>query len=381
MAARAFELWLTDDYGLRLADNDGRSLLATALWFRFSRIANGIGWFDMGLPKSFNTNFIVPDRMVQIWRAPKGGTLSLWRVYFLRKWRFETVTNREILTISGPDVNDLLRRRIIAAYAGSSFAQKSDFADDMMKEVVTESISDAADPTPTAGTRVWNDLSIAVDTSSGPAISLAFAFDKLLTPSGGGVLPAIARAAKEASTEVFFDTVHNNVSASSIDFEFRTNIGQLGQDLTGLGVLFDQERGNMKNPFLEYDYTNEVNYVYAGGQGQGQARWIEQWYDPARYSVSQWARCEAFTDARNQSNDNAVIAKARKKTEEGRPRRRFGAWPQDTQFARFGIDWNFGDKVRTRYRSIEFDAVIRSVLISVDRFGQEILQARLAYED
>jgi len=381
MAARGHELWLTDDYGLRLADNDGRSLLATTLGFRYSQIVNGIGWIDIKLPKSFNTDFIMPDKMMQVWRAAKGGKMALRRIYFLRKWRYTTTRNRETLVISGPDINDLLRRRIVAAYSGSSQAQKSDFADDMIKEVVTESISDAAAPTPTAGTRVWNDLSIAVDVGAGPSINLAFAYDKLLTSAGGGALPAIARAAREAGTEVFFDIKPNVVSTGSVNFQFYTNINQLGQDLTGLGVLFDQERGNMKNPFLEYDYSNEINYVYSAGQGEGQARNIQQVYDSTRYSVSQWARCEGFADARNRSTNNGVREKGRQVLEGGRPRRRFGAWPQDTQFARFGIDWDFGDRVRTRYRGIEFDAVVRSVVISIDRFGREILQARLAYED
>lgn len=383
MPARAYELWMTDDYGLRLADNNGRSLLSTALWFRFWRVANGLGGFEMGLPKSFNPSFLTPDKGIQIWRAPKGGALSLWRSYLLRWWRFETADGLEMLTVKGPDVNDLLRRRIVVGYGGSSYTSKSDFADDMMKELVSESILDTPTPIPAAGTRIWADLSVAADLGDGPSINESFTpfNSQLLTPSGGGALAQVARASREAGVEVFFDVVPDVVSGSAITYEFRTNTGQPGQDLTSLGVLFDQERGNMKNPFLEYDYFNEANYVYGAGQGKGGARNVQQVSDSARYTASQWARCEAGADARNCSTDNCVREKARKIMEEGRPKRRFGAWPQDTVDSRFGIDWSFGDKVRARYSGIEFDAIVKSVVISVDRFGQEIIQARLDYED
>ena len=55
--------------------------------------------------------------------------------------------------------------------------------------------------------------------------------------------------------------------------------------------------------------------------------------------------------------------------------------PVDTQGTRFGRDWDFGDKVRARYRGQEFDAIIRSVVLSMDDSGQETIRAKLEYED
>jgi hypothetical protein len=371
-----YEIYLTTDTGLRIA------LLDNILGLTAARAACAIAPFRLDLPPSFDTSLIVPDRQVQVWRAPEGGRLSLWRSYFVRKWRYETRGSDQSLTISGPDVNDLLRRRIVAFYAASAEASKTDYADDMMKDIVRESITDS-NPGTTAGDRTdWSSyFTIAGDLSHGPTLTKAFAWETLLTSNGGGVLSAIAKAAKEAGTEVFFDIVPNIVSSTRITFQFRTYTGQPGADRTGLGAVFDQARGNLEDPFLEYDYTEEITYVYAGGQGEDADRNIQQVSDATRFNASAWNRCEAFADARMQATNNGVREAGRALLQEGRPRRRFGGTPVNTAGFRFGRDWDFGDKVRARYRSVEFDAIVRAVTISLDGDGREKIQARLDYED
>lgn len=367
-----YEIWLTSDTGLQLATLNSFTRLEA------SRVVNGIGNFSLYMPLSFDPNLIAPDRMVQIWRRPTGGTKSLWRVYFLRRWKFSTEGSKQVIELGGPDTNDLLRRRIVAAYAGSPQASKTDFADDMLKEVVTESIADGVDPTPTAGTRVWSNLSITADTSLGPSISREFAYGRLLATSNTGVLSIIAKAARTAGAEVFFDIVPDVVSTTSITFKFITTINQPGADVSSK-VVFDQGRGNMKDPSLEYDYTQEENYIYAAGQGEGALRNVQQVYDADRYNVSIWGRCEGFADARQQTSDDGVIDVGNTALDEGRPRIRFSAKPVDTNGTRYGIDWNLGDKVQSKYLNRQFYCIIRADAISVDSSGENI-SARLDYE-
>jgi len=372
VGAGAYEIWLTSDTGSRLAH------LTTITALNASRVVNGVGWFALKMPLSFDVGMIAVDRMVQIWRQPRGGVMSLWRPYFLRKWIFSTEGSREVVTLEGPDVNDLLRRRIVTAYSGTAVAAKTDFADDMMKEIVTQGLENAP-IVPTAGTRVYPNLSIQAETSVGPTITKTFPFDTLLTSSGNGVLPVLAQAAREAGTEVFFSVEPNVVTGSSLTLQFRTTINQPGQDVTSF-VVFDQARGNMREPSLEYDYSEEENYIYSAGQGEGSARNVQQVSDSDRYLLSIWNRCEGFADARNQTADNGVREAGRAALEEGRPRIRFTAQPVDTAGTRFGIDWNFGDKVRSRYKNVEFDTIIRAVTISLDSNRKETIQARLDFE-
>jgi hypothetical protein len=248
-----------------------------------------------------------------------------------------------------------------------------------MKEVVTEAFADGVEPTPDAGTRVVTGLSVQADLSNGPTLSKSFAFGRLLWPSGGGALAEIAKASREAGTEVFFDIVVSDISSSSISFEFRTYTGQPGQDVSDR-VVFDQNARNLRDPFLEFDYRDEVNYTYAGGRGEGAARNVQQAYDSDRYNVSRWNRCEGFANASNQTTDNSVRESARAMLELGRPKRYFGGMPVDTLGTRFGVDWNFGDRVTARYRGEEFVMIIRVVTISVDAMGYETIDARLDWE-
>lgn len=367
------ELWLTNDQGNRIAQ------LSTALGFQASRLTNKIGWFNLRLPQSFDISIIQPDFMVQVWRAPEGGRLGLWRPYFVRKFNFDTQGSRESITISGPDCNDLLRRRIVAAFSGSAQATKTDFADDMMKEIVTESTADGVAPLPAAGTRLWPNLSIQAQLGLGPTLSKSFPFDKLMNASGQGVLPSIAQAARIAGNEVFFDVVPLVVTGSSITFQFQTFINQPGQDVSSQ-VVFDQQRGNMKNPKLEYDYTEEENYIYAGGPGEGSARNVVQVSDAARYGVSIWGRAEGFADARNQADTNSITAEGQAQLDAGRVKINFSADPVDTAGTRFGRDWDYGYKVTARYRNIQFPAIIRSTILNVNQDGGETIQARLEFE-
>jgi len=117
--AGTYEIYLTDDRGLRLA------LLDYALPFSTTRDTNAIAHCTVNVPASFDENLIRLDYGLQIWRKPPSGVMSLWRPYFLRKWRFDTTADgEEIITLTGVDCNDLLRRRIVAAYAGVAQADK-----------------------------------------------------------------------------------------------------------------------------------------------------------------------------------------------------------------------------------------------------------------
>lgn len=363
-----YEVWLTDDQGRRLA------LIDYALGLSASRCTDKMGWFALRVPPSIQRQFIDPkrpDRMIQVWRNG-----SLWRPYFVRKFSFTTSDSGDSVTIEGPDVKDVLRRRIIAAYSGSTQASKTDYADDMMKEIVTESLSNLALPVPTAGTRALSNLSVAADLSDGPTLTREFSLDPLFTSSGAGILAKLAQASREAGTEVWFDVVPDTVSGSALTLQFRTYTGQPGMDVSDR-VVFDQEYGNLISPELTYDYSEEVNYVYAAGKGEKAARYIAQIYDATRYNQSIWGRCEGTVDARN-SADAAVADVGYDELEEGRPKITFTGRPVDTERARFGRDWDFGYKVKTRYMGFEMTAIVKTVVLEVSENG-EAIDAALEY--
>jgi hypothetical protein len=379
-----YELWLTDDHGRRIADAQGKTILKSFLSLSATRAANEIGQFNLFLPPSFDESLLAPDRMVQVWRKPTGGQLGLWRVYFIRWWNPREEGSQEVIEVKGPDSNELLRRRVIAAYSGDvDYAAIGDNveADLMIQQLVAASQEDtAAGPASASGTREWDDFSAPVAaTSTAPTTYKTFELgDPLLTESGNGILPQIANDARTQGTEVFFDVVPV-ITSTGISFEFRTYLNHPGQDVSA-SVTFAKEFGNLKNASLEYDYTREENYIYAGGQGEKAARTVEQVYDVARYGASKWNRCEGFASATSEKTPDGVEAFGNTKLAEGRPRIRFSGIPMDTKGTRFGIHWNFGDKVTARYRSYQGTHIIRAVSLSVDGKGKETIGVRLDAE-
>lgn len=373
MISPNYELWLTDDRGTR------RMSLDRALWFQASRQVNRVGHFQMGLWPGFDEQALHVDHMVQVWRQPPGGRMGLWRTYFVRGWRLSHAGGQDQIQIWGPDSNDLLRRRIVAHYAGAAESDyTNEYADDLMKDLVTNATATGAtNPAPTLDTRDWDGFRVAADLSAGPQLDKGCAWKPLLTLAGGGVLGQVAEAAREAGTEVFFDVVPDVVTGSSITFLFRTYTGQPGRDVRER-VLFCQEDGTLAEPFVEYDYTEEANYVWAGGEGEEDEREIAQVYELDRMEASRWNRCEAFADARDQKTADGVEDAGNALLEASRPVIRAGGIPLDTPSTRFGQDWDVGDRVRMRYRRRMFDALVAGVVLSMDD-GEETVDARLDY--
>lgn len=366
------ELWLTDDRGFRLAS------LASTLGTTASKATDTIGWITYQCPPSFDRSLYRPDRMIQVWYQPDGGARGLWNVYFLRRRTIETDGSRKVMLWEGPDLKGLLFRRIVAAKSGSSEASKTGFADDVMKEIVAESLLDTADPTPDSGTRAWANLSIQADLSQGPTLTKSFSFDKLLTLDGGGVLPAWQKASRADGLEIFYDVRPNIVTPSSINFQFQTFPGFPGRNLSDKTV-FDEGTGNMKNAKLVEDHSEAYNYVYAAGQGEGAARVVRQAYDVTSYGLSIWGRIEHFADARNQDDPDGVLAVAAASLVEGLPKIRFTATPVDTEQTRFYKDWDVGDVVTTKYETIQFDSIIRAAALSVSSDSRVEVDARLDF--
>jgi len=260
-----YTLWLTTDTGARI----GGGVLNNNLGFSAVKAVNKAAPCRIVTSPAFDTSLIKADRMVQVWRTPTGGHQYLYGVYIIMAYGWEQTADGDLFFIQGYTPPCLLWRRWVAAYAGSAAADKNDLADDMMKEVVTQSMSDALSPSPTAGSRAWANLTVAGDLSDGPTTEKGFAWKQLLTQEGGGVLPSINKASRQLDTEVFFDVKPNVIGSNSINFIFRTYTGQPGIDRTDgpAQVVFSKEQGTLTDVALSYDYTKAQNYIYAAGQG------------------------------------------------------------------------------------------------------------------
>lgn len=336
----------------------------------YTRTLNEIGWFAMTLPVDFPAQFVQPDMLFEIWRKPDGGIFDRRMVGFLRKWRwFENSRGQERLRIAGPDQMDLLNRGIIGYAAGEPEADKTDFVDDMIKEIINENKGAGAGLSAEGRFRGYPaaQFSIAGDESAAPSITRRFAWRHMWT-----VLQELTEASRHAGTPLYMDVI----PVGRAQFQVRTYPNLRGIDRTvtaGLDpILFSKESGNLQAPQMEEDWTDEWNYIFGGGQGEGTDRLIDTENDLDRILMSNWNRREAFADAREEDTALGTAQKANQKMQDKRPIIRFEGELVDSPLAIFGTDWDFGDKVSARYRGRTLDGVVTNYKITTDDNGEDV---------
>jgi hypothetical protein len=311
--------------------------------------------------------------MVEVYRGVDPGALKWIGTGKIRKWgAMDDESGKEFFRFSGPDWNDLLLARIIAYYAGSSQAEKTDYADDMMKAVMRENHGSSA-----TGARNITSLGFTVAADKGLAPSITKAFSRKVVLD---VLMDIAKVSQENGTPLYFDLRPELISASQIGFIFETYVNQIGTDLTAGSsspVYFGKEWGNLNNPSLWYDYSSEANYAYSGGQGQGVDRLVVEASDASRIAQSPWNRREAWVDARDTASAAVMQARAEQELGTKRPVLRFSGTLLDTPSSRYGVDWEFGDLVTAEYRGKQFDGMVRAVKFKWGEDGTETVEAKL----
>ena len=369
-----YELWLTDDRGNRL------DLLDEVESFSWTRVINDIGRCRIVLKGGFDRSLLARDNRIEVWRAPAPASdLRLENIFLIRRPIIATSSvGLQRQTIFAMSPTELLSRRIVAFATGSSESSKTDLVDDMMKEIVDENLGSSAGVDDFGASRSFDAsfFTIQADAGTGPSITKSFAWRNVLV-----VLQDLSDAAREAGTEVYFAVVPTSVTT----FEFQTFIDQPGQDRrlpAGSGpILFSLGQGNIEVPVLEDDFEDEVNYVYGGGQGEAVARDIQEVRDLDRINASIWNRRESFRDSRHEATSAGVTDEAEIRLIEGRPKRRFSANLLSVEGARYGLDWDFGDRITVEYLKEQFNALIKVVSVSVDSNGLETVTGRLEVED
>jgi len=370
---------LTDDRGVPLGSHDGwlrhyqiESITAT-------RVLNDIGTLVMRVLPPFAPELLRRDNMVQLWHAPSGGALRLFRVYFIRRWLWELREGRLKLEIGGVDSNDLLRRRVIAAPTDIPRGEaRGDTADNLMRARVHQETTEASSWVITVdyGSRTWSQFGVEADVGGALGIGVReLSYKPLLEFGGGGVLQELIKAADDNGDKLYFDVAPEVIAGGSIRFVFRVYQDCLGTDRTVTGgLVFGPQFGNLLDGELEYDYTREINNLYygpVGPRGKGQ---MKQEYDASAIDASVWNRCEGY-------GGDISVAETMRELERSKGRRRFVGRLVSTAQTVFGRDWDFGDRVRINFGADSFNALVRAVTWEVTNDGNLTVHARIDSED
>lgn len=332
--------------------------------FQYTKVINSFGHFSVTAPgNEWPLAWRGVDFQYHFWRKPRGGE---WKVDFVgiqRDPKQKTPGAMTTVTVDGFSTTHLLSRRIVAYAAGSAQAQKTDNLDDMMKAIVRENLGSSA----VDGRNITSSFRFTVEADQGLAASVpkGFAWQNVLE-----VLQDLAdTSAGQASgaKNLFFGVIHVGYNANNQPmFQFRTYVDQPGVDRTTSNEYagFSLANGNLSNVRYERTYSDEINYVYAGGLGLEDDRNVQEAGDTTRINKSPINRHEAFVSA-SHVDEAAVVQVAYEELNAGRPTQILEATLLDTETSPYQVAWNHGDKVSVFYEGGRFDEIIRRTEVRV----------------
>ncbi len=355
-------------YSIELAKPDGEvyTTLPGLTYLTWTRTVNAKGSFTLqATPQQFPRAFFGLDHQVYLWRKVVGFKPQLVFMGLMQARQSDSRGGNRLITVKGPDLIDLLDTRIIDAAAGSSGADKSDKADDVMKQYVRENLGATA----AAGRTLSAYLDVQADIAAGPDYQKKASRDNLLK-----TLQDIGAGAAAKGTPVYFDIT---LGAKLL---FETFVGQRGADLRAEQAL-SEENGALANVVFEEDWRGEVTYVYAGGTGTEAARTVVQVQDTTRSGASPFRRRELFHNGSMEGSGASLTDAGYQRLRQGRPRRRLEADIVNHSQFQYGVHWNFGDRRLAKHEGEEYPVEVASVTGTVGRRGQESIEARLSYAD
>ena len=421
--APTHELWLLDDSGKRIL------LLQNIAFFSYSRTIRGFGTCLVGLLYKDFAEKIFPvfqvDRRIDIFRSSGPGfPMRREGTYLLRLHKIYTrqTDNMQIISFYGRDLKDLLRRRYIIQPAGYSQTRKTDFIDDMMKEIVREQMlyGSVVDETGVAdNTRAFpkGEFSVQGDVSLGTSITSTFADRNVLD-----ILKELQDTSFQlyddnpsANSRIYFDIIAQNLGTPSDIFildeedptlkildeadealldesspgfpegqglKFVTFADLRGQDRTGNALVFSVENNNIEGPYYTLNHNDEANSIIVKGFGRGDSRAVEIVEDTQRIGASRWNRIEEIVDASTEPDQDFLEEFGFPVLHENRPKEELSAVfldvPESVDSPRslYGVDWDLGDLLPVDFANRQFDVEVSIVYVAVDETGLETITGR-----
>lgn len=134
-------------------------------------------------------------------------------------------------------------------------------------------------------------------------------------------------------------------------------------------VIFSPEMFNLTSYHLVEEMP-EGNYGYIGGQGTGTARAIYEGGDSS--SITRYGRLEFFKDQRNEDDTDELPTWLDLELEKQAARRTFTCRFVDTEYPRFGVDYEIGDTVTVQAEGLTFAGTVQEARIEVSEDGETV---------
>jgi hypothetical protein len=370
------------DYQILISDPTGvrKATLTELIEGTYVKVQNDYGVCNLRFPEEvFDRTLLEVDAILEIERRPTGGTAYVpdWQG-LIRKWVYSDKPDGTVnVTVNAQHCNELLRRRDIAYRSHLPQAEKTGPADDIMKAYVRENASNLA-PVDEAGRArdFGTEFIVAADTGQGPEVSRQGSFKDLLQ-----VLQQISESTIPITGNNIYFGMEYGRSGGLATFTFETYVNQVGTDRTVTSgaspVIFSKARENLKNAVYTVDWSEEWNYIWGLGPGEGSSRIIDPEKDVPRHTLTKWSRRENYQDARGETTQLGVAIKAFERLQKERPRELFTGELIDTPQHPYGEEWFFGDKVTAEFLDKQFDGNIQALQVDILEDGNEVITARI----
>lgn len=361
MSDNPYEFWLTDDAGRRIL------LLENIAYASFSRTTVGYGTAQIGIP--FDAlpwdpiSTIQPDWRLDIWRnpSPKIPKRREGSFFIRKKHIYDRKTDSlRIVELFGRSPLDILRRWSVVSTI-AAYYKKTDYIDDMMKDVVRESFITVPHVVPAGEFSVDGDLGL------GPLVTQSFPGKTVLDVLKELKAQSLTKnALSSANRKIYFDVVEGPGLPNGFGYIFRTYADRRGSDRSN-GVTFSVENGNFIAPDYVEDHLDAITEAQVGSTVIDSAdRYLSRWNQILAYQAG------ASEGGADTSTANQVLYDQGKRValtctflnSPGSDRQ-----PQSL----YGVDWDLGDLLPVQYAGKSFAAEVAIAYLAVDETGKETI--------
>lgn len=333
------------------------------------RTENDIGTLTLILPGNiYSVRDFDQDGEIYVRRSIGGAEPTLLgKTFFFvdPKIRHQTTEEGEkqlVLTCSDPI--SLIKRRIVAYYAGNAYTSRADLSDDLVKAIMRENYgASAVDATRNLSAR----LTIQGDLSLGTAVTDDIAWQQI-----DSVISNLCEQSWAYNYRLLFDFIATGYGT----LDFQTYIGYSGIDHSsdsGDPIVVSDEDGTLAEGYYEEDYTDEFNSTYVGGRGYEDRRNVQNAQDAARVGASFWNLREKFIGEVNTTSATKILNAANRELSKGRPIKRQGGRIIQVEGVTFGLDFDYGDLITTEYIGNSMDARLATFHWTYDQDNGELM--------
>lgn len=344
---------------------------------RYSRVLNGIGRIAMTIPGNNRYRALFGlDYFLEVYRTDPTspiGALIKEETYLVRLTHRFRENNDERFVVGGVSLNHLMKRRIVDPaddpLATGGYSTKAGAADTVIRGYCLEQMGASA-----SALRQIPGLSVAVVAGTGLPVGARLRFENLFEQ--------MQDLAFRGNTDFIITRTGTNLMTLTI--------APIGADKTqstnypwNSWVGFDPKRGNMQRPSFSIDRSDELNFVYALGQGQGAQRTLLM-LQGNTVPDSPYNRIEFTNDVRNidKADPTGMLTGARVALYDNLPK-------YDFNFEPIGIepggvyrqDWDIGDRVTATWDAYSQNLRFTEVEIGVSgQSGESIKVTSLKYD-